>query len=96
MKKIALKIDTINLPQDDSFISLIKSILCKNIGSNGDISSILVQIAKVDDVRIPYKTTIDLVLNSSKASLQSESSSAHYLSSFTHALSRMQRQLSRE
>lgn len=94
MKKIDLKISTPS-PKNESLIGLIKSLICKNFGSNQDINSIEVVLSEEDDVRIPYRTTIDLVLGSSKASLQTESSSAHYLSSFTQALSRMERQLGR-
>lgn len=92
MKKIDLKISTPN-PENESLIGLIKSMICKNFGSNQDINSIEVILSEEDDARIPYRTTIDLVLGSSKASIQTESSSAHYLSSFTQALSRMERQL---
>lgn len=88
---LELKVQTPNLPENQSFIELIKSMISKKFSRKKEIKSVLVVLSRSEDARVPFKAEMELEDEHGK--LMTNASSANSLSAFSQALARMERQL---
>lgn len=87
-----LKVETSNLPESQSFKDLILSLLKKAFSKKKDIKSVLVVVSKNEDARAPFVVEMNLE-EENEAPLKTTAVSINYLSAFSQALKRMERQL---
>jgi len=92
---IELTIETKNLPENQSFKDLLLSMLTKAFSRKKEVKSVMVVVSKTDDARVPYSVEMNLEETNS-TTLQSKAVSVNYLSAFSQALNRMERQLEKK
>jgi len=92
---IELTIETKNLPENQSFKDLLLSMLTKAFSRKKEVKSVMVVVSKTDDARVPYTVEMNLEETNS-TTLQSKAVSVNYLSAFSQALNRMERQLEKK
>jgi len=91
---LELKVQTPDLPENQSFIDLIKSMISKKFSRKKEIKSVLVVLSRTADSRVPFRADMELV--DEHGMLISNASSVNSLSAFSQALARMERELHRK
>lgn len=87
-----LEVVTANLPENQSFKALILSLLKKAFSKKKTIKSVHVVLSQSEDKRVPYIVEMNLK-EENEDLLKSSAVSANYLTAFSQALNRMERQL---
>lgn len=90
-----LRIETPDIPENQSFIDLIRSMISKRFSKKTNIESVLVVVAKTTDSRVPFSATMELEAKD-KSVLISKAASINSLTAFSQALARMERQLDKK
>lgn len=87
-----LRIETPDIPENPSFIELIKSMISKRFSKKSDIESVLVVVSKTTDSRVPFSATMELEAKDHSI-IKTKAASINSLTAFSQALARMERQL---
>lgn len=91
---LELKVQTPDLPENQSFIDLIKSMITNRFSRKKEVKSVLVVVSLTKDARVPYKA--EMQLKNEKGIFTTKASSANSLSAFSQALARMERQINKQ
>lgn len=94
LKMLELIVKTPDLPENQSFIDLIKSMISKRFSRKKEVKSVLVVLSRTDDHRVPFKA--EMQLEDEDGTLTSNALSVNTLSAFSQALARMERQLEKK
>ena len=95
MLMLDLIIKTPNLPDNPSFIKLIKSIVAKKFSRKKNYHSLTIVMSTTDDRRVPFSAEIELLDNESQI-IKAKAASINTLSAFSQALARMERQMDKK
>jgi len=94
MLPMILTINTKDIPENQSFRNLIKSLVSRIFSNEETVESIHLEVTKTTDSMVPFNVEVNLQAEGSKA-LKTTAASSNYLTAVSQALSRMEQQIER-
>jgi len=90
-----LIVETSNVPDSQSFRALIIAMIRKRFAKRKEITRLKVVISSTNNLAVPFEANIDMELGQ-KDHIQTKAVSINYLSAFSQALARVERQLNKK
>lgn len=90
MMKVSIKVN--KLEEEQSLSGLFQSMILKRLGEYNILQEVQIEVQNTDDSRVPIKVSLKSCLINGEI-VNSSAASINYLSAFTQALSRMERQM---
>jgi len=89
--KTSIKVNN-SIQESKSISGLILSMIKKSLGRYKHLDEVQIEVSQTEDVRVPIEVNISSYLENGEQILTT-SASANYLSAFSQALARMERQM---
>lgn len=90
MTKVSIKVN--KLEEEQSLSGLFQSMILKRLGEYNILQEVQIEVQNTDDSRVPIKVSLKSCLINGEI-VNSSAASINYLSAFTQALARMERQM---
>ena len=88
---LKVTIETQNVPEKQSFMDLIKSMISKRFSTKKEVKEVTVLVMKNEGSRTPFQALLKLETED-KLMLETDANSINYLTAFSQALAKMEKQ----